>query len=514
MGIEIPLFEYAALGSLYFILREDLAAGRSEKSLDSLRWLKRVNTLKVVVCGVLVGITALLTTTLQPAYWLCDKGLNLHYTTAGYNFEGHLDYPLTFEEEESRSFYGLMTQMCFLTVTVVRLGIWVFFFQQVWKIKRLVPSDSKTSNVIALTRSVVRVGFIPFVLELVGSICAVAALLLQSNIDKEKDQIVNCIFCFQLWMLLSFRRFWFIRSICTTGVRDAAEGLRRYAELYDTAGLAALLEYHEEGERCLNRLKGAERRMTIADMMKDGLATCKGVRLSQLQPNAFQPGDTTAEFAGAAAEAGTEPEPIQCDDPDFFVSHSWQDSFSEKYEALQKVSRAFELQNGREPILWIDKYCIDQKNIKQSLKYLPVYVNACKKRLVIHGPSYFSRLWCMWELYVMKKGDPTLDNTIFMSVENHGTDALGVELSTFDLANAGSYNRDDKAKVISIINSQRGGVAGFNSTVREMPKQLSLFQRSVAGAKSFSRRTSQAFRSPGKYAVTVMVDPQNEEVVR
>lgn len=109
----------------------------------------------------------------------------------------------------------------------------------------------------------------------------------------------------------------------------------------------------------------------------------------------------------------------------------------------------------------------------------------------------------------MKKGDPTLDNTIFMSVENHGTDALGVELSTFDLANAGSYNRDDKAKVISIINSQRGGVAGFNSTVREMPKQLSLFQRSVAGAKSFSRRTSQAFRSP----VTVMVDPQNEEVV-
>ena len=79
----------------------------------------------------------------------------------------------------------------------------------------------------------------------------------------------------------------------------------------------------------------------------------------------------------------------------YFVSHSWRDNPTEKYKALEQVSRAFEVQNGREPVLWVDKYCIDQSNIKDSLKYLPVWVNASKQRLILHGPSYFTRLWCM-----------------------------------------------------------------------------------------------------------------------
>ena len=42
--------------------------------------------------------------------------------------------------------------------------------------------------------------------------------------------------------------------------------------------------------------------------------------------------------------------------------------------------------------------CIDQDNIKDGLKVLPINVMACKKMLVLCGPTYPTRLWCAWEL--------------------------------------------------------------------------------------------------------------------
>ena len=41
---------------------------------------------------------------------------------------------------------------------------------------------------------------------------------------------------------------------------------------------------------------------------------------------------------------------------------------------------------------WIDKFCIDQEHIQESLKYLPVFVMASNKMLVLVGPTYFQRL--------------------------------------------------------------------------------------------------------------------------
>jgi hypothetical protein len=41
---------------------------------------------------------------------------------------------------------------------------------------------------------------------------------------------------------------------------------------------------------------------------------------------------------------------------------------------------------------WIDKFCIDQTNIQDSLKYLPVFVMASKKMLILVGPTYFTHL--------------------------------------------------------------------------------------------------------------------------
>ena len=78
---------------------------------------------------------------------------------------------------------------------------------------------------------------------------------------------------------------------------------------------------------------------------------------------------------------------------DAFVSHSWQDNAEQKWVALQEWREEFKSQHhGREPKLWIDKYCIDQNNIEDSLACLPVFLAGCKKLLVLCGETYLQRL--------------------------------------------------------------------------------------------------------------------------
>ena len=62
----------------------------------------------------------------------------------------------------------------------------------------------------------------------------------------------------------------------------------------------------------------------------------------------------------------------QMGEADAFVSHTWHDDAEEKWELLQRWRMDFKTAHrGREPKLWIDKYCIDQNNVTESLACLP-----------------------------------------------------------------------------------------------------------------------------------------------
>merc|ERR1712039_781245 len=70
-----------------------------------------------------------------------------------------------------------------------------------------------------------------------------------------------------------------------------------------------------------------------------------------------------------------------------------------KWEALQSWRNDFKAKRGREPKLWIDKYCIDQNNIVDSLLCLPVYLTGCWELVALCGDTYLSRLWCLIEIF-------------------------------------------------------------------------------------------------------------------
>ena len=55
-----------------------------------------------------------------------------------------------------------------------------------------------------------------------------------------------------------------------------------------------------------------------------------------------------------------------------------------------------------------DKACIDQSNIQQSLACLPVFLAGCQTLLVVAGPTYCSRLWCVMEFFTFFRSERLL----------------------------------------------------------------------------------------------------------
>ena len=57
---------------------------------------------------------------------------------------------------------------------------------------------------------------------------------------------------------------------------------------------------------------------------------------------------------------------------DAFLSHSWSDDKAKKWALLEKYAAAFrELHNGRAPLLWLDRACLNQEDIAGSYLTYP-----------------------------------------------------------------------------------------------------------------------------------------------
>ena len=195
---------------------------------------------------------------------------------------------------------------------------------------------------------------------------------------------------------------------------------------------------------------------------------------------------------------------------DWFVSHSWRDDAKLKWAALAEEADSFKAQNGRWPVIWLDKVCIDQTNITQSLKCLPVYVFACKEMLVLGGPTYLSRLWCVWEMYTrfaIASGTPNVRIKEFGKHQSNeqlnmpgsgsstGSAQPNLPRSLSRLGSAGTrrrqqlpfrmqlkifslkshtkcYNPNEERKLMAAIRAGLGGEHAFNQTIQELASQL------------------------------------------
>ena len=159
---------------------------------------------------------------------------------------------------------------------------------------------------------------------------------------------------------------------------------------------------------------------------------------------------------------------------DFFVSHSWSDDARQKYAQLMAVTLLFYRRHKRHPTFWLDKVCVDQRDLARTLRCLPVLVQSCSKLLILCGESYVQRLWCVWELYVhFAMSGPKAAKRAVIADCRTGADTAGTAadaLHTFDVKDAHCYSAEDEARLRSVIESE--SAATFNEAIREVAAAL------------------------------------------
>ena len=151
---------------------------------------------------------------------------------------------------------------------------------------------------------------------------------------------------------------------------------------------------------------------------------------------------------------------------------------------LQLEAAAFKRRNGGDPVLWLDKACIDNTNIEESLHACPStlgYLMSCDTMLVLAGDTYLTRLWCVWELYVLYAVTDAAPDVILRDLQPSAGSAadatlnkLRADLGEFRVGvNTTCYDPNEEAKLLAAIQAAPGGEAGFNRVVRELASFLS-----------------------------------------
>jgi len=198
---------------------------------------------------------------------------------------------------------------------------------------------------------------------------------------------------------------------------------------------------------------------------------------------------------------------------DAFVSHSWHDSGEPKFAALMDWANGFESRRGRAPRVWLDKACIQQTAIEESLRMLPIFLPGCRTLLILAGRTYTSRLWCVLECFVFLKmgGEPEriqvypFSEESDKSVQEVANSAVVVHrLERFDARRATCFKEDERQHLLSVIRAGFGSLDEFNSTMRglfidKMQPHLAGLQRQASGvgARAYVILPRQLVRATG-----------------
>ena len=205
-------------------------------------------------------------------------------------------------------------------------------------------------------------------------------------------------------------------------------------------------------------------RLNEVDFVGSG---CKGTRASP----------ETAESVTSAEELMSRTQLVDFGECDAFVSHSWRDPNLPKWEALSEWSTQRQIDKGGKPaLLWLDKACVDQTDIKRSLAGLPIFLAGCDNLLVLAGESYTTRLWCVLELFVFLHMGGTRDRLCVVPLASRvgvSKDERALQeamvmarLRRVDVAQAECYLPEDKERILSVIESSYGTCEAFNAELQ------------------------------------------------
>eukprot|EP00398_MALV-I-01_sp_L67-1_P000641 gene641-208_t len=153
---------------------------------------------------------------------------------------------------------------------------------------------------------------------------------------------------------------------------------------------------------------------------------------------------------------------------DVFLSHSWHDNGKTKFKALKNWCEKFETKYGRHPRLWLDKACIDQNEIASDLLCLPLFLAGCETLLIIAGPTYTERLWCVMEIFVFLQMGGSIHRVTVIAIEVEDEHEAMSSFEVADINKCKCYLDSDRNKLLSIVQQGFGSFDKFNEAIRQV----------------------------------------------
>jgi len=120
---------------------------------------------------------------------------------------------------------------------------------------------------------------------------------------------------------------------------------------------------------------------------------------------------------------------------------------------------------------------VDQRAIDLDLQCLPVFLKACDRMVVLCGPTYLSRLWCILEVfvYVHMGGSPEgieVIQVVRAGFEQEDAKAIEDAFDTFDARDCQCSDAGDKRRILAVIEAAFGSLDRFNCTVQTITGQV------------------------------------------
>jgi len=230
-------------------------------------------------------------------------------------------------------------------------------------------------------------------------------------------------------------REWLLATIARVGA------LRQHMQEYKRAAAIASLVGNRSTKQALTLAKNSFRIIKMDRLDQDDFLTNKDTGLFQKTEN------------------------VKLGDCDAFISHSWSDDPHEKWDKLVEFNKDFKINNeDQDAKVWLDKACINQEDIDASLACLPVFLSGCSQLLVVAGPTYVTRLWCVMELFTFVQMGGHVDRVVVRSVQGNST--IKQALADFHAERAMCYKVEDRQKLLAIIETSFGTFGNFNNLMR------------------------------------------------
>ena len=166
---------------------------------------------------------------------------------------------------------------------------------------------------------------------------------------------------------------------------------------------------------------------------------------------------------------------------DAFFSHSWRDPAEPKFAAVMAWARRFETSNdGRAPLIWLDKACINQTAIEESLALLPIFLSGCNTLLIVAGPTYSSRLWCVLECFIFLKMGGSIDRIELYPITPDVESRFALQVNSirvvhtlvdFESGRATCFKPEERNHLLSVIETGFGSLHEFDNVVRAVLRE-------------------------------------------